>query len=132
MGTVLAVPNHTVFRGAFMVDVKADRPMTTLLHNAAGRGHYLWARVLLYFGADPDALNVNRNTPLEIAIIAGHAETARVLLRGGADANAPYKESDNTQLDCPDLSYTMSEILRAAGGKRTKPLDPKVFGSSCW
>jgi len=58
------------------------------LHAAAARGDADAARRLLAGGADSNARDGHRRTPLHVAAHAGHGDVARALVAGGADANA--------------------------------------------
>ena len=59
----------------------------TALHWAAQRGHVEMAEVLIYAGANLDAVTrIGHHTPLHVASRSGHAEVVRVLLEAGSDA----------------------------------------------
>jgi truncated hemoglobin YjbI len=64
----------------------------TLLHNAAGAGRLATVELLLSLGADPNALDGGKHTPLyslgNECAGAECAEVVRALARGGAELNA--------------------------------------------
>uniref|UniRef100_A0A3P9NK98 GIT ArfGAP 1 n=1 Tax=Poecilia reticulata TaxID=8081 RepID=A0A3P9NK98_POERE len=53
---------------------------TTPLHVAAKAGQILQAELLVVYGADPGALDINRRTPMDYARQAGHVELAERLV----------------------------------------------------
>jgi ankyrin repeat protein len=59
----------------------------TLLHVAAHDGFQHLVFMLLKFGADPNAQDVNGRTPLFDAVSKGRAGVVRILLERGADPN---------------------------------------------
>lgn len=60
----------------------------TGLHLAIARDVPVCVEMLLYFGADADARNGDRMSPLELAVQQGHDECIYALLEGGADAKS--------------------------------------------
>ena len=52
----------------------------TPLHIACQNGHMKVIQILLARGADVDHRNVNRCTPLNLAVKAKHKETVRLLM----------------------------------------------------
>lgn len=59
----------------------------TALHYAAREGCALCVRYLLEAGADPDSEDPDRETPLLLALMNLHFDTAAVLIEGGADVD---------------------------------------------
>ncbi len=57
----------------------------TALHYAAREGCILCVQYLLEAGADPDSEDPDRETPLLLALMNLHFDTAAVLVKGGAD-----------------------------------------------
>lgn len=55
----------------------------TPLHHVVENGHTEMTSYLLCYGADPMAVDNEKNTPLHIAAIQGHAAIARMLLQTG-------------------------------------------------
>ena len=53
------------------------------LHVAAKRGHLVVVEELLKHGAAPDVRDARQRTPLQAALLAGKAQTARLLFRRG-------------------------------------------------
>ena len=64
----------------------------TPLNVSSRLGHVEIARVLLKYGADTEARDVNDYGALEHVALEGHVELAQVLLEHGADANAQDKQ----------------------------------------
>jgi len=85
-----------------LVDVEAatatDERGGTLLHLAAYLGHLEVVEALLDAGADPSApqdepADPDGQTPVDVAVVGGHAAVAQVLVdRGGVDPRAPGEE----------------------------------------
>ena len=67
-----------IFAAGSVVDLP-DEAGSTPLHMAASSGHGETVEALLSANADPNARDVNRQTPLDLADIEGHAEVARIL-----------------------------------------------------
>jgi ankyrin repeat protein len=59
----------------------------TALHYTAREGHMAAARALVESGADVNAINADKFSPLVMAIANGHFDLARYLLDHGADPN---------------------------------------------
>ena len=57
-----------------------DNDGMTPLHIACQNGHTKVIQILLARGADVDHRNVNRCTPLNLAVKAKHKETVRLLM----------------------------------------------------
>ena len=75
----------------------------TLLHKAAGGGHHLCTQLLLAHGAEVNALDKKKCTPIARAAGGGHHLCTQLLLAHGAELNA---------LDI----YEWTPIARAAAG----------------
>ncbi|CAG0896958.1 unnamed protein product [Cyprideis torosa] len=81
-------PNRNTARNDNMEnDQTAPSMVDRLLHLASLNGHHQYARLLLYVGANVDATNQERWTPLHVSSFHGHA-LAVLLLDRGADVNA--------------------------------------------
>jgi ankyrin repeat protein len=70
----------------------------TPLHRAAASGATAAVEVLLKRGADVNAVNEQRSTPLLYASFRGHKETVAALLRSGADPNIAETRYGSTPL----------------------------------
>jgi len=64
------------------VDAKDDSGKTAL-HLACSEGHRKVCQILLNFGADIKAVSADKTTPLHSAILNGHSEIARMILKRG-------------------------------------------------
>jgi ankyrin repeat protein len=62
-----------------------DADGNTALHVAVASGQFDATRVLLDFGADPNADNDCGETPLHVAAFGGQLHVTQALLKGGAD-----------------------------------------------
>lgn len=60
----------------------------TSLHLAAYYGRVNAARTLLVLGANPNAIDINKSTPMHIAVIQGHATIVKLLRNYNADCMA--------------------------------------------
>ena len=63
----------------------ADEAGSTALHFASANGHLAVAALLLAYGADVDARNDVRDTPLMRAASTGRSDLVTLLLEAGAD-----------------------------------------------
>jgi ankyrin len=95
------------------------------LHVAAGNGGPGLVKLLLRYGPDINAENASSETPIEEV---GDAETARILLRAGASANAPNllcnaATTGGRELVEALLSYGADANSRCLGGT---PLLPAI------
>lgn len=82
---------------------QVNRPGWTALHYAAAAGHAAIVQVLLEHHAYIDAASPNRTTPLMMAALGGHVDSARLLLDEGADAGL-RNEAGLSALDCARLN----------------------------
>eukprot|EP00752_Nemacystus_decipiens_P014163 g12594.t1 len=91
-----------------------DEHGRTPLHVAAMKGQTEMVQLLLLKGADKDALTAdNRSFPaLFLAIESNNVATARALLAGGADVNAPHAVLSRTALHMAAQTGHV-EMLRA-------------------
>ena len=69
-----------------------ERKYRTGLQGAAANGRVRIVKVLLQNGADVNAVNKDKLTPLHRAAEKGHVNVAKVLLQNGADVNAVDEE----------------------------------------
>ncbi len=114
IGTALHAPEYTVFHGTLITD--DSLPDTTVLHDAARRGHTLWVRVLLYIGVDPNEQAIGMTTPLHVAAREGHAAVARVLLGAGATVDARDAEGYTPLYKTADKGHVKAiQVLLDAG-----------------
>ena len=101
---------------------------TPLMH-AAANGDLNSMRLLLQYGANPNARNENNELPLGYACSYEQWEAARVLIELGADVNGIEREG-LTFLDWMIMANKEQgiELLRARGGLTFSDLE-KVGGS---
>ena len=93
---------------------------TPLLYACSG-GRLRLAHILLYLGANANAMSAQGWTPLIVACHYGHSLVVRLLVTAGADVNAKGARADawtplNRALARDDT--TLAAFLRAAGATR--------------
>ncbi|XP_014854771.1 PREDICTED: ARF GTPase-activating protein GIT1 isoform X2 [Poecilia mexicana] len=109
---------------------------TTPLHVAAKAGQILQAELLVVYGADPGALDINRRTPMDYARQAGHVELAERLVECQyelTDRLAFYlcgrrPDHKNGHYIIPQMadSLDLSELAKAAK-KKLQALNNRLF-----
>ncbi|XP_034023826.1 ARF GTPase-activating protein GIT1 isoform X3 [Thalassophryne amazonica] len=118
---------------------------TTPLHVAAKAGQILQAELLVVYGADPGAPDVNGRTPIDYARQAGHIELAERLVecqyeltdrlafylcgRRPDHKNGHYiipQMADRARPKCPTQSLDLSELAKAAK-KKLQALNNRLF-----
>ncbi len=98
-----AVLRDEVLRGrtnvvAMLLDLMPPLGSTTLLHDAALKGHIDVIELLLAHGADINSKNAQGGTALHDAALAGQAEAVEALIKHGCDVNARDADSGATPL----------------------------------
>ena len=93
----------------------------TRLHDACLHNNPAIAALLLEFGADVDARNNTLNTPLHRTTCFGSVESARVLLRAGAEVNG-WANYERQHLDKLTLMLTPKDDGRRRSRRRLSPL----------
>jgi ankyrin repeat protein len=95
-------------------DQYGDSPLS----DAAYWGHTAMVKFLLDYGADPDVFNAQGQSPALRAVLGGHPETAKLLIRS-CNVNMSLDEHGNTLLH--ELAYQESqhipEIMKLAKEK---------------
>ncbi|XP_016317598.1 ARF GTPase-activating protein GIT1-like isoform X3 [Sinocyclocheilus anshuiensis] len=118
---------------------------TTPLHVAAKAGQVLQAELLVVYGADPGAPDINGRTPIDYARQAGHVELAERLVecqyeltdrlafylcgRRPDHKNGHYiipQMADRARPKCPTQSLDLSELAKAAK-KKLQALNNHLF-----
>ncbi|XP_028975673.1 ARF GTPase-activating protein GIT1 isoform X3 [Esox lucius] len=118
---------------------------TTPLHVAAKAGQVLQAELLVVYGADPGAPDINGRTPMDYARQAGHVELAERLVecqyeltdrlafylcgRRPDHKNGHYiipQMADRARPKCPTQSLDLSELAKAAK-KKLQALNNRLF-----
>ncbi|XP_031716600.1 ARF GTPase-activating protein GIT1 isoform X3 [Anarrhichthys ocellatus] len=118
---------------------------TTPLHVAAKAGQILQAELLVVYGADPGAPDINGRTPMDYARQAGHIELADRLVecqyeltdrlafylcgRRPDHKNGHYiipQMADRARPKCPTQSLDLSELAKAAK-KKLQALNNRLF-----
>uniref|UniRef100_UPI0037E759C5 ARF GTPase-activating protein GIT1 isoform X3 n=1 Tax=Semicossyphus pulcher TaxID=241346 RepID=UPI0037E759C5 len=118
---------------------------TTPLHVAAKAGQILQAELLVVYGADPGAPDINGRTPMDYARQAGHVELAERLVecqyeltdrlafylcgRRPDHKNGHYiipQMADRARPKCPTQSLDLSELAKAAK-KKLQALNNRLF-----
>ncbi|KAK1900229.1 ARF GTPase-activating protein GIT1, partial [Dissostichus eleginoides] len=107
-------------------------PGTTPLHVAAKAGQILQAELLVVYGADPGAPDINGRTPMDYARQAGHIELAERLVECQyelTDRLAFYlcgRRPARARPKCPTQSLDLSELAKAAK-KKLQALNNRLF-----
>jgi hypothetical protein len=70
-----------------------DNNFATPLHHAAIMGHFYIVDMLLYYGADANLLATKQSSPLLMAAIGQHTETAELLIKAGNSVS--YENGDS-------------------------------------
>lgn len=118
---------------------------TTPLHVAAKAGQILQAELLVVYGADPGAPDINGRTPMDYARQAGHIDLAERLVecqyeltdrlafylcgRRPDHKNGHYiipQMADRARPKCPTQSLDLSELAKAAK-KKLQALNNRLF-----
>ncbi|XP_051966022.1 ARF GTPase-activating protein GIT1-like isoform X3 [Xyrauchen texanus] len=118
---------------------------TTPLHVAAKAGQVLQAELLVVYGADPGAPDINGRTPIDYARQAGHVELSERLVecqyeltdrlafylcgRRPDHKNGHYiipQMADRARPKCPTQSLDLSELAKAAK-KKLQALNNRLF-----
>ena len=87
----------------------------TPLMQAAADGDVSMTKILLEFGADPNAVNARGETPLGFSVVWNHPEIVQLLIDAGADVNSTSDfGTGQTLLNSAEISgYTeVARILR--------------------
>ena len=93
---------------------------------AAADGDIATMRLLLEFGANPNALNEESENPLGFATTYEQPDAIKLLVDAGADINNQDDSGpERTQLDCAELSgwTEVVNVLRSLGAKRHSELN---------
>ena len=112
-----------------LADTRMGHLGNTPLMQAAAEGDALNARLLLKYGADPNALNDENENPLGFAVTWKQTELIEILVDAGADVNNMDDSGPNmTQLDLAECSgwQDVCATLRSLGAKRYNELRPNA------
>lgn len=97
-----------------MIEAGADRP--TGLHAASGLGEVETVKKLLSEGADPNAPDQRKRSPVYHAAVAGQNEVLKVLLENGADITKTGRKGVGdalTMAACEGHTDTVATLLKA-------------------
>jgi serine/threonine-protein phosphatase 6 regulatory ankyrin repeat subunit B len=92
------------------------------LHTAVSHGNAQIVQLLLSAHADPEALDANRNTPLDCAVLDGQMEIVRLLLAHGANVKRTYPPEGRGPLHevCAKGSANLIPLLVEFGADPTQ------------
>ena len=110
-------------------DCRMGKQGNTPLMQAASDGDIWASKILLEFGADPNALNEQRENSLGFATSWEQLDSIRLLVAAGAAINDTVDSGRaRTQLDCAELSSWLigADLLRSLGGKRYSELEERT------
>ena len=109
-------------------DCRMGKKGNTPLMQAASDGDVWAIKILLEYGANPNALNEQLENPLGFATSWEQLDSIKILVDAGAEINdivdsGPFR----TQLDCAELSSWQSgaDLLRSLGGRRYNELEER-------
>ena len=121
----LIVLTLTVPAAAQTAPGAAEIKAYTGLHAAAAKGDAAEIERLARAGAAIDARDVNKRTPLHVAIFMHHADAARALLKHGADPNALDEQRyDIVTIAAVDDDVEILKLALAGGCKATNITSP--------
>jgi ankyrin repeat protein len=128
-GDIVKVQN-LLKKGNNVNDKDKRKPYATALHWAARDGHIEVVKTLLAAGADVNARDFYKETPLYYAIdgkSTNSLEITKLLIDKGADVNA-HDDSDQTPLESSiyvnsETGYEIAKLLIAKGSKTNKLKD---------
>ena len=91
----------------------------TALHLASGRGHVSTVSRLLRYGAEPNVVTDDGQTPLHWAASMGQSKVVRLLIASGADAGIETLNGSITalQIAVANGHSLLAEELRVAAGE---------------
>ncbi|KAJ7766257.1 ankyrin repeat-containing domain protein [Mycena metata] len=94
------------------------------LHTAADRLDHRLVDLILAAGGDPMLYDVRGRTALHQAVMNGFEETAKALIRGGADVNAVIQDSLSKKREMgPDVSGFTPLMLTSGFGREVSDYD---------
>lgn len=97
------------------------------LHKAAHQGNGAEITRLIAAGADIEAVDNSKRTPLHVAIYASHAEVARALAKAGANPNAyEYQDYDIVTIAAVANNLEMLNVALEIGGKPGNITSPYI------
>ena len=100
----------------------ADQHGRTALHIAAEEGNVELARLLVYHGANLNALDKNiLSTPLVWAVVHGRRDVAKLLLESGADPNTTGPMGSALENAAGDAEMTELLVTHGARPMRSDP-----------
>lgn len=104
-----------MMRSGIPVDLRLVSTQNTSLHLAAKKGHIDMVQYLLQESADIDAININQETPLMLAIKAGQLSIAQILAKKCKVNLVNIKRQSSSFLAAQNHMYSVSDILIARG-----------------
>ena len=121
VGTI-SPPNKIAAESQLTELSQAESQLT--VHEAAKEGNLKAVKQHLADGADLDARDGDRMTPLHLAAMEGHKEIVKLLIPKGADVNAMENDGGTPLTEVGDSQ--IADLLRKHGGKTGEELKAEV------
>lgn len=113
---IIWIPVFLLFTVSLFADINSD------LFQAVGSNNIIQTKKLIDKGANVNARNRSRQTPLMFAASRGFMEIARLLIEKGADVNATYAYANVLMAAASANRMEMAQLLIEKGAKVNGPI----------